>query len=182
MVKHRILDIDPSEIVLHEIPKHPVGLWQIYAMTVIFFILDLFALFFLVSNEQQLGLDGAAVGFGLLSVMLGFLILIIAYIAVSIYTTNELVVTNENILLIKQNALFDRKVSQLNLAKIQDVSVDQDGIVPTMLNYGTITIETAGEASNYTYTNAPDPIINAKHIIEAHEEFLKSHSQPRYQL
>ncbi len=91
------------------------------------------------------------------------------------YKSNQLVVTNENIIQVLQFSLLNRQVSQLNLAKIQDVSVDQVGIIPLFFKYGTIEIETAGEASNFKFTYTENPNRIAKIIIEAHEDYVRRH-------
>ena len=91
------------------------------------------------------------------------------------YRSNQLVVTNENIIQVLQFSLFNRQVSQLNLAKIQDVSVDQAGLIQLYFNFGTISIETAGEAYNFNFPFAEDPNKIAKIIIEAHEDYVRRH-------
>ena len=98
-------------------------------------------------------------------------------LAAKIYRSNELVITNESIIQVLQHSLFDRKVSQLNLARVQDVTFDQNGFLPTVLGFGTIKIETAGEAQNYNFPLTPDPTKVAKWINEAHEEYINLHGR-----
>ena len=95
-----------------------------------------------------------------------------------VYKQYRLVVTNENIIQVLQFGLFNQQVSQLNLAKIQDVTVDQAGILPAFFGYGTLDIETAGEQSNFRFKYTTDPNTIAKIIIEAHEDFIKTHHTP----
>lgn len=175
MVRKAILDIDPSEVVLHDIKRHPIGVLWIILVTAIVFVVYLGMLFILSSNADQFGLDFASGSFTVLAIMLGALIVVGGYVAVYVYRQNEMVVTNENILLVNQVSLFSRKVSQLNLAKIQDVSGNQDTFLESMLGYGTLSIETAGETKNFIFNYAPNPSIHAKHIIEAHEQFIDAH-------
>ena len=117
---------------------------------------------------------GAAV-WGLLFGLVISLVSLFTYIASRVYQSNQLVVTNENIIQVLQFSLFNRQVSQLNLAKIQDVSVDQVGLVQLYFGYGTIEIETAGEAANFKFPYAEDPNRIAKMIIEAHEDYIRRH-------
>ena len=68
--------------------------------------------------------------------------------------------------------LFTRQVSQLNLAKVQDVSADQIGVFAHMFNYGTLEVETAGEAANFKFLYTPDAGRVSKLIIEAHQNYV----------
>ncbi len=170
MVKGTILGVDPNEVVLHEVKRNPIGIYFIYATSAVLLVLLLAGVFLIA------GASSGNTGFlTIVALAVSILIVLFAALAVSVYKTNELVVTNENLVQILQHSLFDRKVSQLNLAKVQDVTVDQDGFLPTLFSYGTINIETAGEASNYRFPYASNPTIIAKHIIEAHEQYIRTH-------
>lgn len=67
------------------------------------------------------------------------------------------IVTNERIINIEQKGLFTRVVSELELEKIQDVTTDVRGVIPTFLNYGNLLIQTAGERERFIFRNIPDP-------------------------
>jgi hypothetical protein len=55
-----------------------------------------------------------------------------------------IIVTNMRIVDINQTRIFNRKISSTSLKQIQDVSGAVKGVIPSLLNYGTINIETAG--------------------------------------
>lgn len=174
--RREILEIDPTEVILHDIQRHPIGLFNIVAATSIIFIIYLGLVFLFVRNYNQIGITSAAANAAtVLAMALGILIVAGGYVAVYVYRQNEMIVTNENIILINQPSLFNRKISQLNLAKIQDVTGHQNTFFETTLGYGTLSIETAGETQNFNFDYAPNPHIHAKHIIEAHEQFIKAH-------
>ena len=67
------------------------------------------------------------------------------------------IITNKRIINIEQKGLFSREISELELDKIQDVSADIIGIIPTFLGYGDIYIQTAGETEKFIFKNIPDP-------------------------
>jgi hypothetical protein len=67
------------------------------------------------------------------------------------------IVTNERVVNIEQKGLFTRVVSELELEKIQDVTTDVRGVIPTLLNYGNLLIQTAGEKERFIFRNIPDP-------------------------
>jgi len=67
------------------------------------------------------------------------------------------IITNERIIDIEQVGLFDRHISELNFSNIQDVTITVEGIIPTMLNYGEVFIQTAGEQERFRFHMVPDP-------------------------
>ena len=67
------------------------------------------------------------------------------------------IVTSERIINIEQQGMFSRKVSELNYAKIQDVTSHVQGFIPTMLNFGDVEVQTAGEEENFIFRTVSDP-------------------------
>lgn len=82
------------------------------------------------------------------------------------YALDVWVVTDQRVLNVVQSGLFHRTVSELDLGNIQDVSSNIKGVLPTMLNYGTITVETAGEQDNFAFPNLPHPELVGKKLLE----------------
>ncbi len=68
------------------------------------------------------------------------------------------VITDRRIIVIEQIGFFNRKVSNFRLERMQDIKVVISGIIPTLLNFGTIKAQTASAAeSNFTSPALPDP-------------------------
>lgn len=67
------------------------------------------------------------------------------------------IITNERIVNIEQKGLFSRSVSELEFSKIQDVSTDVKGVIPTILNFGEVYVQTAGTAGKFIFHKIPDP-------------------------
>ena len=85
------------------------------------------------------------------------LILILFFLVWIDYYFDLWVITNKRIINIEQKGLFSREVSELELDKIQDVSVSVLGIIPTFLNYGDVFIQTAGETERFVFKNISNP-------------------------
>lgn len=101
--------------------------------------------------------------------------IVITAVAAYVYTHNVLIVTSEKIAQQLYLSLFNKKISQLSIADVQDSTVRQDGIIAHIFNYGTVTIETAGEQSNYSFTFAPSPYDVSKALTGAHEADVAKH-------
>lgn len=82
------------------------------------------------------------------------------------YYLDTWIVTNERIVNIEQKGLFSRTVSEQKLFRIQDVTSELNGVFPTVLNYGEVYVQTAGEKTRFIFKQVPDPQRVAKKIIE----------------
>ncbi|MFA7208700.1 MAG: PH domain-containing protein [Parcubacteria group bacterium] len=67
------------------------------------------------------------------------------------------IITSKRIVNITQRGLFSREVSEVELDKIQDVSAEVLGIIPTFLNYGDVQIQTAAEQEKFLFEKVADP-------------------------
>lgn len=84
------------------------------------------------------------------------------------------IITDRRIVDIKQNGLFNRTISELNLRQVQDVKAIVKGIFPTLMHYGEVFIQTAGERENFNFKDVPHPYRISKLILDLHEIASKS--------
>lgn len=66
-------------------------------------------------------------------------------------------VTSLRIIDITQNGLFHRQVGETPLDNVQDVIYEIKGIVPMILNFGNVTIHTAGPSGNIVFEEVARP-------------------------
>ncbi len=74
------------------------------------------------------------------------------------------IVTNTRIVNIEQKALFSRHVSELKHNKIQDVTSEVQGVIPTLFSYGDVFIQTAGSKQRFVFKQISNPV-NTRNII-----------------
>ena len=67
------------------------------------------------------------------------------------------IITSERIINIEQKGMFTRKASELRFRKIQDVTTEVVGFFPTIINYGDVKIQTAGEQNEFVFRTISDP-------------------------
>lgn len=67
------------------------------------------------------------------------------------------IVTNQRILDIQQHGLFNRIVAELNMTKVEDVTSEVRGKMQTVLNFGNIYVQTAGEQHRFIFQQVPHP-------------------------
>ena len=73
------------------------------------------------------------------------------------YYLDVFIISDKKIVNVEQKGLFIRQVSELKYERIQDVAVEVKGIIPTVLNYGDLYIQTAGEKERFVFRAMPDP-------------------------
>lgn len=73
------------------------------------------------------------------------------------YHLDVWIVTSQRILDIQQHGLFNRIVAELNMAKVEDVTSEIRGKVATVLGYGNIYVQTAGEQHRFIFQQVPHP-------------------------
>ena len=173
MANQLMIDTYENEEIIHEIHRHPAGLIPIFGVGAAVVVLMAILLVNLSSYSDTITkfIPIIAVFAVVGAVML--LAMLLTFVVVGIYNANELIVTTENLVQVLQKSLFNRLTSHLNLADVQDVTVDKRGIFAYIFNYGNLSIETAGEAANFIFKTAKDPELAARLIIEAHEQYMK---------
>ena len=73
------------------------------------------------------------------------------------YFLNAWVLTNQRIVNIKQRRFFARGVSSLFLSRLQDVTTDVTGLLPSLLDIGDIKAQTAAEEIEFVMNGIPHP-------------------------
>jgi uncharacterized membrane protein YdbT with pleckstrin-like domain len=74
------------------------------------------------------------------------------------------IITSQRIVNIEQKGMFMRKVSEIDFSKIQDITTEVAGFIPTILNYGDVKVQTAGELEDINFRTVSDPY-EIKNII-----------------
>ena len=160
------------------IRRHPFGLIALYIEAFIGLIAAFSLVFLLVPALFGTDNQNRAVQIiSLLGVVVFALIAIFLLIATAIYRQNRWIVNDDGVTQILQTGLFRRQTSELSMANIEDVTAEQNGLLPTLLGYGTLKCETAGERSNFHFIYCPKPNIYAKIILDARERYIESNPE-----
>ncbi len=81
-----------------------------------------------------------------------------AFSAFTRYYLNLWVLTDRRIVEIKQRSYFNRRVSSLLLNRVQDVTSEVAGVLSSLLDIGTIHVQTAGEEEEFLMAGMPRPM------------------------
>ncbi len=111
--------------------------------------------------------------------IIGFIMCFTLFIYVY-WIDNELdffIITNERIIGIEQLAFMNRTVRECSLDQVQEVNGFAYGLIANLLNYGAVTIRTASDTSDFTMHLAPEPLEQARIILNIIQEFKGRHRE-----
>lgn len=102
--------------------------------------------------------------FALTWVVYEMVIWFVLFYRLTMHSLDVWIVTNERIIDSLQLGLFRRKVSELHLESIQDISVNTSGVVQSSFDFGNIEIQTGATAQRFQFEDVPHPL-HVKDII-----------------
>lgn len=97
------------------------------------------------------------------------------FMEITDYYLDTWIVTNERILNIEQKGLFTRVASELHLSAIQDATSEIHGMLRTLLNFGNVHIQTAGEKTRFIFKDIPHPEKIREQILHCVDEDKQRH-------
>jgi len=110
----------------------------------------------LLTESIKLGDYAALITFGITVWLI--LTLMTAFAIWTNYYLDQWIITDRRIIMIDQLHFFNRNVSVFRLERLQDIEFNVKGLIPTLLNFGTIQAQTAGSfESNFKTRGMPDP-------------------------
>ncbi len=88
------------------------------------------------------------------------------------------IITNKRIIDIDQKTLFSRSVAEAGLDKVQDVTFEIDGMIPTFLKYGDVSVQTAGAEEVINLEQVYDPREIQERIMELQKKYEEEEGGP----
>lgn len=153
-----------EEKVLYYCLQHPM----VFAPVVLICLISLIIPYFLIRL-----LDGRAEMIGL--AIYGVMLLGYIYYQYFTYNNSESILSNERILSIDQLSFFQKRISEAELERIQDVSTSIKGVFPTFFRYGNVTIRTASNETQIVLENIADPFSVQQIIVQSMKNHRRRH-------
>lgn len=170
-----VLHLEADEHIIFEVRKHWIVFLN-YAVGLLFSALLPFVLFgflkIIFPKALEINIPGNTSALFLFFYCLWLLFLWGSFfISWTKYYLDVWYVTEKRIIAVDQRNIFDRGISNLRFDKIQDVTIDVRGFIPTLLNFGNVKVQTAGE-DNYEFamTTVRNPENVRKVIFNQHNE------------
>ena len=145
---------EPEEEVLLVLRRHPIGvILRLVVLTLFAFAgLALFVVLegFIVLNNLF--------GFALFALGLYYLALWqMAFYILTMHALDVWIVTSRRVVDSTQRGFFNRTVSELNIARIQDVTLQMSGFGASLFNFGDLEIQTAGAETKFRFRQIKNP-------------------------
>lgn len=160
----------PEEKILLNIRRHPI----------IFLFLGIYIFFLILVSIIVLGFGEIftkILGEKIFWLLIGAFWIIFSAIIFIIWSNSELdflIVTNKKIIALKQISFLNREQIEIDFNKIQEIKSRIAGILPTIFNYGEITIQTASGNQNIKFQYIRNPNEKIKQINTIIQENQKS--------
>ncbi len=167
MSMHQLFTQHPGENVECCLRRHPIVFLGPLFVFLILATVPLFAKWTLFSDKMPaLSHPLAQTGLILLIATYYLGIWVFFFSQFTDYYLDINIVTNDRIIDINQKGLFGRSISELDLTRVQDVHSEVKGIIPTMLGYGTVVVQTAANEENFIFDQVPNPGKIRQRILE----------------
>lgn len=158
-------DLQPGERVITTIRQHPfvfiLSLLPFAILAAIPAVINGFIAFALRSGAVEMSVLPSPDP-GIVMLLTGFWWLFVWMAAFSAFTRYYLtlwVITTTRIVDIRQHTFFSRNVSSFLLLRVQDVTTDVNGLLGTLIGYGSIKVQTAGHDEDFVLEYMPHPQI-----------------------
>jgi len=146
-----------NEEVLLTVRRHWFNIAAQFTIILAMFLVVLISFFvkpFLPFTQSLKAVSGI---YALIEVFFLMLAWIMAFAIWIDYYFDVWIVTDKRIVNIEQVGLFRRDISELELVRIQDVTAEIVGILPTFLDYGEVQVQTAGKMEHFLFRKVPHP-------------------------
>ncbi len=169
------LQLEPDEQIVFVRYRHIINLLPIAISTgIVLLVLPVIGVI-VAGHSGSLPLPISAATINFVLMIAAVLTVATFFFALYIFLQNRIILTNKHYLQIDQIGLFNRSVNKLHLEQIQDVRGTRKGVFATLLNYGEIEVETAGEQENFVFKPIADALDVAEAINECRQRYIKDH-------
>lgn len=170
--RYPFLNLSKGEFVMLNIKRHPIGLVIPVLLTSIVVMLLLAVLIFY-PELSAAALPTALPAFEVVFAPIMLFALLVALgggVVIWVYLQNQFFLTNESVIQEIQQGLFARHEQTVSLGSIEDASFRQNGLLQTILDYGTIRLSTEGQETTYRFAYVTRPkkqIATVNNAVEA---------------
>lgn len=106
----------------------------------------------------------------ILNIIFFMFLVVFLYIEWINHELDMYVITNKRIIWIEQISFLNREVSECSLDDVQEVNSKTKWLLANLLNYWSLTIQTAWNASNFHMDLVPDSLFYARKVLNTVEK------------
>lgn len=155
----------PWEVVITTVKRH----WIVYFILWIYFLI---ALIVSITTYTILWINSFI---HLLNIIFWMVFFIFLYIEWLNHELDMYVVSNNRIIWIEQISFLNRTVSECNLWQVQEVNSKTSWLFANILNYWTLSIQTAWNKTTLQMDFCPDSIQQARKVLNIVDDYRDKH-------
>ncbi len=171
---HKLFEsqLDDEKIYL-VIREHPILLWFRIALIVFLFIIGIAAQILVPRiipdffSELALGVISLLFYVYYLGLLLGSLLVFVFY-----YLSLQ-IVTDHRMVDVDQSGLFRRKVTEIQIENVEEVTSSAHGLLATIFNFGNVLVQTSSAQNEFQFENVARPEQVKKLILDIYEQHRK---------
>lgn len=163
----------PNEYVLMFLRRHWITVLKIIVINLCLAAMPIVFYIGLATYSNFFENDGVVAIFTLLASAMYLFIILYAFANFVDYYLDTWMVTNQRIINIEQKGLFARVISEKDLGKMQDITSEVKGFWATLLDYGDVHIQTAGETERFIFRQVPFADEVARRISNLVKDYRK---------
>lgn len=174
------LDLDPGESVILEVRKH----WFVfltYGFSTLVAAIAPLILYGVLTHiiSVPVSIQGNTESLAMFVYFLWLMFLWMGFfVQWTSYFLDVWYVTEKRIIDVEQKGMFHREVSSLRFDKIQDITIDVQGLLATFLNFGDIQVQTAAEDSGDFFMRIAANPENVRKVIFSHHNREAERTRP----
>ena len=146
---------EPGEKIILFIRRHPIVLaLRVVGLLIAYIVPIIISFIFadVIMNYQLVTLY-----FFILSIW-SLLVWLVIFYSFTMYTLDVWIITDRRIIDSNQHGFFNRTVSELHTSRVQDITVNTDGPLQTIVDFGDLFIQTAGTEERFMFLQIPNPV------------------------
>ena len=156
-----MIHLSPNEKILMVLHRHWIVIGSKILVGLVLILLPSLALPYFPAAGELLGASQIILWFCFVIYLM--IVAVVLFVFWIDYYLDVWIITSERIVDINQRGLFNREVSEFMLDKVQDITVEIPNMLATVLKFGNIIIQTAGENS-FSIKQIPN-VYEAKNLI-----------------
>lgn len=160
----KLENMRPWEKIVMVVKRH----WIVFVMLWIYFILAIIWTIILYSLMWFNAITH------MLNIFFWIIFSLFLYIEWLNHELDMYVVSNNRIIWIEQISFLNRAVSECNLWQVQEVNSKTSGLFANILNYGTLSIQTAWNKTTLQMDFCPDSMQEARKILNVVDDYRDS--------
>lgn len=165
---------DKEKEIIIFVRRHWVAFLGQFILAFLMLVIPIVIAIIIYSLDLSLKITGLGINFLVLIASAYYLIAItFAFVSWVSFYYNVYIVTRGEIIEITQIGFFGRKISQLSLLRVQDVTSSMKGFLPTFFSFGDVLVETASEQKEtFLLQSVPNPQEISARIMNLHDEAI----------